>query len=204
MFTTLVDLFPSLSVESFDDIISLSSTYLKCDAQAVASAAALVQHTIDPSSVLVDRALVLEHADIAQRHGLSALLSLLFDKLSPTTLQPLHAHDSAIIEHRMPGAVALRSDLVDLGAELTLHDDFTPSLDRLFYSTPPCDTQLAFERLNQGDQLAGRNTIVPLDLFTFFRILSPLGGTASTSGREIILPNTAPLQLGPRLVGNIT
>ena len=162
----LTDMFPSLVYETFDDIISLSSAFLKRDAQEEASTAAATQHAIDPSSVLIDRALVMEHSDIAQRHGLSALQSLLFDNLAATTLQPLSACDSATVEYAMPGSVALWTDLVTHGAKLTLQDGFTPSLGRLFYSVPPRDTQLAFERLNLGDQRAGRNTIIPLDLFT--------------------------------------
>jgi len=128
----LAGLFPPLAEKCFEDIISFSSAYLEHNAQAVTSAAALLQHSIDPSSVLINRALILEHADIAQRRGLSSLLSLFFDKLAPTTFQPLNTHDSSIVEHTMPGAVSLWNDLVIHGASLTLHDDFVPSLDRLF------------------------------------------------------------------------
>ena len=93
----LDSLFPSLADKSFSDIVPLPSIYLKRDAISIAASAAPLQHNTDPSSVLIDQALVLKHSDIAQSHGLPALLGHLFGKLSSATLQPLNPTDSALI-----------------------------------------------------------------------------------------------------------
>ena len=161
----LESLFPSLADKSFSDIVSLSSIYLKRDALRIAASAAMLQHSIDPSSVIIDRALVLEHSNLARSQGLPALLRHLSDELTSTTLQPLNPADSAIIESALPGACALWSTLILPGATITFDDDFTPSHNFLHLPTPPRDTQLAFERLNKSDQLANRCTIIPLNLF---------------------------------------
>ena len=149
---TLASLFPSLNNKSFLDVISMSSIYLKRDALAIAAMAAESQHDIDPQSVLVDRASVLEHSSIAQTHGLPTLLSHLFDELALTTLQPLDTSDSAIIEASLPGACALWATLVHPGANLIFDEDFVPSSKCLHLPIPSRDVQLAFERLNRGDQ----------------------------------------------------
>ena len=162
---TLDALFPSLANKSFPDIVCLSSIYRRRDALAIAASAAQSQYDIDPSSVLIDRAIVLEHSDIAQTHGLPALMDHLFDSLTSTSLQPLNTTDSAIVETALPGACALWSTLIHPGANLIFDDGFIPSSTRLHLPVPPRDVQLAFERLNRSDQLAHRCSVIPLDQF---------------------------------------
>jgi len=69
-------LFPNLADKSFSDIITLSSVNLKRNALTIAASAARSLHDVDPTSILVDRGLVLEHTTNARTYILPALLNL--------------------------------------------------------------------------------------------------------------------------------
>ena len=126
----LADIFPSLADLSFYQIIDKSTIYLKAAALSRASADALIQHALDPSSITVDPNLVAQHSFIADQHGLPTLLRQLFDNLSEGTLQPLNSSDSAIVEAAMPGATALWDSLTD-GSYISCINSFVPSFHHL-------------------------------------------------------------------------
>ena len=76
-----------------------------------ASADALVQHAVNPSSNTVDPNLIAQRSSIAEHHGLPTLLKQLFVNLAVGTLQPLNSTVSAISEAAMPKAYALWDSL---------------------------------------------------------------------------------------------
>ena len=132
----LVDIFPTLADLSFSQIIDRSTIYLKAAALSRASADALIQHALDPSSITVDPNLVAQHSFIADHHGLPSLLRQLFDNLSEGTLQPLNSCDSAIVKAAMPGATALWDSLTD-GSSISCINSFVPSDNYLHGRVPP-------------------------------------------------------------------
>jgi len=100
MFATM---FPALTGLSLNDVIAMSTMYIKTNAMAIASAAAADTVASDPSSI-VDRSTVARHAASATKMGLSTFLKAQLVNLSHLSLQPLQHEDMKTIDSTLPSA----------------------------------------------------------------------------------------------------
>ena len=171
-------LFPSLASLSISELIEISGKYLKARATEVAANAARSSVAENPG-LAIDRSLVALHAERAALSGLRTLLGDLSIALRPKVLQSLSpglAHTATVTWHAR--AAALWDELVH-GARMVIPNGFVPSGSPLPRAPPALDTQLAFEVLVRGDQVAGRACVIPLALF------AKLATTADLSINEI-------------------
>jgi len=160
MFATM---FPALTGLSLNDVIAMSTMYIKTNAMAIASAAAADTVASDPSSI-VDRSTVARHAASATKMGLSTFLKAQLVNLSHLSLQPLQHEDMKTIDSTLPSAATKWKSLVR-GSSIVLPESFRPSPLHCRRTDPPRAEQLALEQLIKKDIDLGRSCALPQSLF---------------------------------------